>query len=174
MVSTKVSIYLGQKMTGLYCDELLLTALAAKAKLEQAGFEVLSPVIEEGVPNKHVKLVNSLGRLKAYWKRDKEMLQQAHLMIDFESLGKSDGVNVEMGYVRFALWKPLVRIHPTLGCVISKLEYDNVFASLEEAIPVIQKRWGTKRKLLLWRLNMLNNSLFKFIKLQIRFIKELI
>jgi hypothetical protein len=166
----KVSIYLAMRMTGMFCDDLLRIARNATIELEAAGFEVLSPVIEEGVPDKHVKLVNSLGRLKSYWKRDKEMLQQAHIMLDLGSEGKSDGVNVEMGYTRFSMWKPLVRIHPTLSCVISHLEYDNVFASLEEAIPVMVRKWGTRHKLLFWRIRMLNRSLPKFLALQIYYL----
>jgi hypothetical protein len=169
-MSNKVIVYLGQKMTGLYCDQLLSTAVEAKALLEQAGFEVLSPVIEEEVPNKHIKLVNTLGRLKGYWKRDKECLQLCHLMVDYMSLNKSDGVNVEMGLTRFAYWKPLIRIYPGLGCVISKLEYDNVFNSLEAAIPFMVDNFGTRRKLLVWRLKMLRHSLIKFVALQVYFL----
>lgn len=170
----KPKVYLGVRMTHRFCDELLKESAEVSQKLEKAGFEVLSPVIEEGVPNKHVRLVNTLGRLKGYWKRDKQMLNEAHIMMDYMSQGKSDGVNVEMGYVRFLMWKPLIRIHPTLGCTISRLEYDCVTDNLEEAIKVMQTKWGTKQKLRIWRLKMLNSSVFKFIKQQIYFLWELL
>lgn len=174
MKNNRVIIYLAQAMSNLYCDDILRTAMEAKEKLEKAGFEVLSPVIEEGVPNKHIRLVNSLGRLKGFWRRDKECLQKCHLMLDLESMGRSDGVNVEMGLTRFAYWKPLVRVHPTLGCVISRLEYDNVCASLDEAIVFMKRNYGTKGKLLRWRLKMLRKSLLKFVVLQVYFLWSLI
>lgn len=158
------------RMTGRFCDELLKESQDATRQLEEAGFEVLSPVIEEGVPDKHIKLVNTLGRLKAYWKRDKVMLNEAHIMLDFNSQGKSDGVNVEMGYTRFCLWKPLVRIHSTLGCTISRIEYDCVVSTLDEAIEIMKEQWGTKRKLLVWRVRMLYKSIGKFTLQQIRFL----
>ena len=169
-MKNKPVIYLAQRMTNRYCDEILAVALEAKAKLEAAGFEVISPVIEEGVPNKHIKLVNTMGRLKGFWRRDKECLQICHIVVDYKSLNKSDGVNIENGITRFLYWKPLVRIFPGLGCVISKLEYDHVYDSLEEAIPVLVDKWGTRRKLLIWRLKMLNRCLVKFIVLQIYFL----
>lgn len=163
MKTDKILVYLAVRMTGRYCDELLLESRVAAEKLEKAGFTVLSPVIEEGVPNRHVKLTNTLGRLRGYWKRDKEMLNEAHIMLDYNSQGKSDGVNVEMGYTRFCLWKPLVRVHPSLGCTISRIEYDHVTDTLDKAIEVMQREWGTKNKLLAWRLKMLYHSIGKFV-----------
>lgn len=161
-------------MTGRFCDELLLESVVAGEALTKAGFMVLSPVIEEGVPNKHIKLTNTLGRLKGYWKRDKEMLQECHIMLDLNSQGKSDGVNVEMGYTRFFMYKPLVRVHPTLGCTISRLEYDCVTDSLEKAVEIIKIRWGTKRKLLKWRLHLLYRSIPKILLFQLKFLKDCI
>jgi hypothetical protein len=173
-MSREIKVYLAQRMTGLYCDDLLRLALEATAKLERAGFTVLSPVIEEGVPNKHIKLVNTLGRLKLYWQRDKELLRESHIMLDLNSEGKSDGVNVEMGYTRFFLWKPLVRIHPNLGCTISRIEYDCVTDSLDKAVETMKHRWGTRHKLLIWRLKMLRRCIPKIVNMQIKFLLECI
>ena len=173
-MSNKVKVYLAQKMTGLYCDEILYTAQKAKEQLELAGFEVLSPVITEGVPNEHRILINNMDNLLKYWKRDKEDLQNCHLMIDLNSQGMSDGVNVESGYCRFFMFKPLIRIHPTLGCVISKIEYDCVFPELSLAIPFIVEHWGTKKKLLYWRIKMIVRSLPKLVWLHIKFFLEVI
>lgn len=161
-------------MTGRYCDELLRESQEAISKLEDAGFTVLSPVIEEGVPNKHIKLTNTLGRLRGYWRRDKEMLKEAHIMLDLNSQGKSDGVNVEMGFTRFYMFKPLVRIHPSLGCTISRLEYDCVTDTLESAIALMVERWGTKQKLREWRLKMLNRCIPKIVKDQFKFLWEVL
>lgn len=161
-------------MTNLYCDDILRVATEAKEQLEAAGFEVLSPVITENVPNQHILLTNDMSRLLEYWKRDKQDLQDAHMMIDLNSQGQSDGVNVESGYCRFFMFKPLIRIHPTLGCVISKIEYDCVFPELSLAIPFIKDKWGTKRKLLLWRINMLVRSLPKLIYLHAKFFLEVL
>ncbi len=173
-INNGIKIYAAQRMTGRYCDELLAEAQMVSNKLAEAGFVVLSPVIEEGVPNKHIKLVNTFGRLRNYWRRDKEMLNEAHIMLDFNSQGKSDGVNVEMGYIRFCLWKPLVRIHPNLGCTISRIEYDCVTDSIDNAIKVMVERWGTKAKLRNWRLKMLYKSMNKFMGQQIRFLWDTI
>lgn len=169
-----IKVYLAQRMTGLYCDDLLRSATEASQLLEKAGFTVLSPVIEEGVPNKHIKLVNTLGRLRLYWKRDKELLREAHIMLDLDSQGKSDGVNVEMGYTRFFLYKPLIRVHPNLGCTISRIEYDCVTDSIDKAIQVMKQRWGSRRKLLLWRLRMLYRCTPKIVAMQIKFLLECI
>lgn len=173
-MSDKIRIYLAQRMTGLYCDELLHTATQAKKQLELAGFEVLSPVISEGVPDTHTVLINNMDKLLDYWKRDKKDLQDCHLMIDLNSQGLSDGVNVESGYCRFFMFKPLVRIHPTLGCVISKIEYDCVFPELSLAIPYIKERWGTKNKLFWWRIRMFFKSLPKLIYLHVKFFWEVL
>lgn len=167
-------VYLAQRMTNLYCDDLLKEARNATKKLEAAGFEVLSPVLEEDVPDKHIKLINTLGRLKQYWARDKWCLNKAHILLDLNSQGKSDGVNVELGYFRFCLWKPLIRIYPTLGCTISRLEYDCVTDSLDKAIEVMKDKWGTKQKLRMWRLRMLNASLLKFMVQQVKFLMEVL
>ncbi len=169
-----IKIYAAVKMTGRYCDELVEESTRLKDALEYAGFTVLSPVIEEKVPNEHVVLMNQVDKLREYWKRDKEMLQEAHLMLDFNSQGTSDGVNVEMGYCRFFMFKPLIRVHPSLGCVISKLEYDCVVKDLESAIIVMQEQWGTKHKLLVWRLNMLIRSIPKLLWLHAKFLLEVL
>ncbi len=169
-----IKVYAAQRMTGRFCDELLAEAQMVSAKLEAAGFSVLSPVIEEGVPNKHTKLVNTMGRLRQYWRRDKEMLNEAHIMLDFNSQGKSDGVNVEMGYVRFYMYKPLIRIYPNLGLTISRIEYDCVTDSIDSAIKIMVERWGTRHKLLMWRMRMLIRCLPKIVGAQVRFLKDCI
>lgn len=170
-----IKVYVAQRMSGLYCDEILKEALMLCSALRNWGFEPLSPVIEENVPNEHKLLEpTSEEQLKRYWKRDKELLQEAHILLDYNSCNRSDGVNVELGYNRFYLWKPTVRVYPNLGYCISRIEFDHIAASLFDALVMMRSKWGTNRKLLKWRLSMLLRCIPKFILLQIKFIGDLI
>lgn len=169
-----VKVYLAQKMTGRYADEVLHECQTVKYVLEKVGFIVLSPVMEEGVKEVHEIIQASSKQLQAFWKRDKEMLQECHIMFDFNSQGMSDGVNVEMGYTRFCMWKPLVRFHPTIGPCISKIEYDCVMNDIEPLVWTMLNMWGTKRKLFWWRIKMLIRCVPKFIYFQLKFLGDCI
>lgn len=172
---SKLKIYSAMRMTGRYQDELVQEANLLKRTLENYGYEVLNPVIEEKVVPVH-EVLEQLDpeRLERYWQRDKECLKEAHIVLDYKSCNKSDGVGVELALSRFCYWKPTVRIFPNSGICISRIEYDEVFYTLEEALLYMSKHYRTKRQLLFWRVNMLVKSLPQWLWLQIKFIGDLL
>ena len=175
MKSKRPIVYRACKMTGRYQDELRMESEQIIRMLNNYGFKVLDPVEIEQVPYVHELLEQTDdSKLERYWKRDKECLQECHIILDDRSCNKSDGVGVELGISRFAYWKPVIRIFPKAGICISKLEYDMVFETREEAVMYMAEHFGNKRQILLWRLKMLNRSLLGFIGLQIKFIKDLL
>lgn len=142
---------------------------------ENHGYEILNPVLAEKLPDIHEPLIQvSKERLEGFWKRDKEMMQEAHLILDYMSCNKSDGVNKELGYTRFFMWKPTVRVYPNMGINISGIEDDIIVSNLPDAFAEIQRRWPNKQALLMWRVEMLVRCLPKFVSLQIKFIKDLL
>jgi hypothetical protein len=175
MTEKRPIVYVCVKMTGRYCDELVAEAKVVERTLRNYGFDVLHPVLIENVPNVHELLEQTdPSKLQRYWDRDKECLQECHLVLDYMSCNKSDGVGVELGLARFTYWKPVVRVFPNAGICISKLEYDDVFDSLTEAVWMMVVKFGTTGKILRWRIRMLNRSFFHFLYLQMKFIGDLL
>lgn len=146
----KIKIYVAHAMTGRYKDELVNEALLAKAYLENRGYEVLDPILAEGIERVH-ELLGPTDELEKHWKRDKMMIREADILLDFNTMGKSDGANKEVGYARYCLWKPVVRVWSGPGGAISRLEDDVIVPTLAEAVAVIEERYGNYEKLGLWR-----------------------
>lgn len=168
-------VYVCVKMTDKYMDELVTDAKRITRILNNYGFDVLHPVLIENVPNIHEVLEQTdPSKLDRYWRRDKECLQECHLVLDHKSCNRSDGVGVELGLTRFGYWKPVIRIFPGAGICISRLEYDHIFDNETEGVMFAAAKYGTLRQLLHWRIKMLLNSLPRFISLQIRFIWDLL
>ncbi len=158
-----IKIYTCQRMTGRYMDEMVQEAEMLVRVLGNYGFVALNPVLEEKVPRVHEILpVGDPEVLHRYWRRDKEMIREADIVLDYETQGKSDGTNNEVGYARFCLWKPVVRVWSGPGGAISKLEDDLVIPSLTEAIQVIFQRWGTYEKLGEWRAEIWKKSFLRW------------
>ncbi len=165
-----LSVYSARSMTGRIKEDVVREALNDKMFLESCGFNVLCPVIAEGVqPTKQV-LKASKKALAEYWPRDKQMIREAHILIDFSPHKNSEGVKHEIGYARYSLWKPIVRIFPEgqmpAGSSVSYLEDDFVCDSLIEAVEYILRVHGTLFKRFNWRLKMLNRCLLKWIVFQ--------
>lgn len=162
-----ITIYTCQKMSGRYKDEMIREAEYLVRHLNNYGFQVLNPVLAEKVEDVHELLQNVQPALLAhYWQRDKEMIREADIILDYCTEGKSDGTNKEVGYARYCLWKPVVRVWPGPGGLISRLEDDVVVNSLIEAIQVIQLDWGTYEKLGAWREAMWRRSFSKWMGYQ--------
>lgn len=162
-----IKIYTCQRMTGRYQDDMRVEADMLVRVLANYGFVALNPVIEEKVPYVHEVLpVGDPEVLHRYWRRDKEMIREADVILDYDTQGKSDGTNNEVGYARFCLWKPVVRIWTGPGGAISKIEDDLIVPSLTEAIQVIFQRWGTYEKLGAWREEMWWRSFNKWMARQ--------
>lgn len=172
---SKLRVYVACKMTHRYQDELVMEAEQITRMLKNYGYEVLHPVLIENVERTHELLEQTdAARLEKYWQRDKQCLQECHLVLDDRSCNKSDGVGVELGLTRFCYFKPVVRVFPNAGICISKLEYDNVFDDRAQAVMFMAQTYGTKKQLLIWRLKMLWRSLPKWVWFQVKFLVDLL
>jgi hypothetical protein len=166
-----VTVYTAQKMTGRDQAEMVEMAKKAKRVFNNFGIRVYDPVLEE-----HVQAVNKplmdkpLSLLRDYWKRDKQMIRNANVIVDLTPEAKSEGVAHEIGYARYALWKPIVRVYQENSkpaSLIAIFEDDLIVHSLEEAAVQIHKYWGTWLKRVVWRIALLNRSLLKWVWYQL-------
>ena len=151
---SKIKVYVAHAMTGKKKRDLVLEACYTTRLLEEAGFIVLDPIAAESVPSNDEIQQQSAEQLAVYWKRDKEMIREADIVLDFMACNKSDGVAKEIGYARFCLWKPVVRVFPGMGVNISRIEDDVIVDTIEDAIDEMLIRFGTYEKLGNWRQEM--------------------
>lgn len=168
-----ISAYTSMSMTGRFCDEMLVEALMLKRVLNDYSIGILNPVLEEGIPNEHVRLENvPTNTLEHFWKRDKQMIRESDIVIDYMTMNKSDGSNKEVAYNRFCLWKPTIRVWDGAGGLISRIEDDIVVPSLLDAVTLIKERWGTYEKLGQWRKDMLERCYPKWLEYQYSLLKR--
>lgn len=159
-------MYVAHRMTGRMQDELVQEAALTTRVLENFGFEVLDPIVEEKVREIHEPLdAGTTGPhvLEQYWRRDKEMIREADLLLDYNTVNKSDGAITEVGYARFCLWKPVIRILPEGGFAISRLEHDFISHSLVDAVNLMVERFSTYEKLREWRQAMWDRCFQKWL-----------
>lgn len=166
-----VRIYCARSMTGRVKEDVVAEAQKDKEYLEKAGFEVLCPVIAEKVePTKQV-LLSSKEKMNEYWPRDKWMIRQAHVVFDMTPAMKSEGVAHEIGYARYSLWKPVIRVYVDgklpVKSSVAFFEDDHIADSLVDAIAYVYREHGTFLRRLKWRLSLLNRCLLKWIGYQI-------
>jgi hypothetical protein len=167
----KLRVYLAQKMTGLSCKEILKKAKTATKILEDHGLEVWSPAIEEKIPNSKKPLtVLTKEDLLAKWLVDKKVgLRTCHILLDIDGDLSSEGVNVERGNVRWYLWRPTIRVKsPGHTYSISNIEDDFIASSVRQAAIFIKRRWGTRRKWVMWKLNHIIFGIPKLVWIQIK------
>lgn len=168
-----IAAYTCQRMTGRYCDEMLREAEMLKRVLNNYGIRILNPVLEEGIPDTHELLDNvHPGKLEEFWRRDKEMIRESDIVIDYMTMNKSDGSNKEVAYNRFCLWKPTIRVWDGGGGLISRIEDDIFVTTIVEAVTVANEKWGTYEKLKEWRIEMLNRCYPKWIGYQNELLKR--
>lgn len=172
-----IKVYTCQRMTGRFCDEMLRESEMLQRVLTNYEISILNPVLEEGIPDTHEMLDNvHPGKLADFWKRDKEMIRESDVVLDYLTMNKSDGSNKEVAYNRFCLWKPTVRIWDGAGGLISRIEDDIVVPTLLDAINLINEKWGTYEKLGTWRKEMLERCYPRWAayqrQLQIRYNME--
>jgi len=161
---SKIKVYVAHAMTGKMKDELVREAEYTTRQLQAYGFEVLDPIVAENIQDVHEPLVQlDSETLERHWRRDKEMLKEADLMLDFNACNKSDGVAKELGYTRFCLWKPVIRVFPNCGINISRIEDDVIVETLPEAIQIMNEKYGSFVKLHMWRQKMLDRSFNNWI-----------
>lgn len=167
-----IRIYVARAMTNRIKEDVVNDAVNDKNFLEKAGFKVLCPVTAENVkPTKEV-LRSSKKAMDVYWFRDKQMIRDAHVVFDMSPHMNSEGVKHELGYARYNLWKPIVRVFPhgelPLQSSVARFEDDYICDSLLEAIEYTLRVHGTFYKRLKWRLALLNRCLPKWILFQIK------
>lgn len=162
-----VKIYLAKRMTGQTGAVLVSEAVHAQAVCP-LDVELFDPVLIEGVAATDAVIGAATGDLKKFWARDKQAIRDAHVVFDMTGPAKSEGVAHEIGYARYNLWKPVVRLYPGLGASVARLEDDLIVGSLEEGYALIKKFWGTRTKRILWRLKMLNRCLPKWFYYQLK------
>lgn len=170
-----VKIYLARSMSGRIKEEVVEDAIVDRVFLESAGFIVLCPVMVEGVKATKDTLQASKEEMDSFWFRDKEMIREANVVFDMSPDRKSEGVAHELGYARYSLWKPVVRVYPPgklpPRASVAYFEDDYVCDSLIEAIEYVLRVHGTFYKRLMWRLDLLNRCILKWILFQIKEIK---
>jgi hypothetical protein len=155
-----IKIYSAAKMTGRDKKEMVDMAIRNKKIFEGMGITVLDPILEENVkPVKGLLVDTPSALIKDYWNRDKQMIREAHVIVDTTPGEKSEGVAHEIGYGRYFLWKPIVRMYPPdqkPASAIVFFEDDLIVHSVEEAAIQIQKYWGTWIKRFFWRVSLYN------------------
>lgn len=166
-----ISVYLARAMTGRSMKEVYYEAKKERIYLEKHGFKVLDPVSEEGVRPKNKNIQATYRQLVTFWARDKEMIRQAHMVFDMTPWMKSEGVTHEIGYARYFLWKPVVRVYgkekrPSAGSV-AYFEDDVLAKDLDHAIYKAEQLYRTWYKRFKWRLLLLNRCLLKFFWYQL-------
>lgn len=168
MNKTDVIVYTASSMTGRTGEELIAQSKHVHRILGNWGITVLDPIAAENVKDSDKPLHNTGTQLAEYWQRDKRMIREAHVLLDITGPAKSEGVAHEIGYARYNLWKPVVRIYAENKSKISvaRFEDDIIVESLPQAAEAIVKHWGTRNKRIVWRIKMLMRCLPRWIKYQ--------
>lgn len=152
-------VYTAGAMTGLSGDELVERSLQVGQVLSDHGIEVLDPVACEGVKPTAAPTQASHTDLAIYWRRDKELIRRAHVIFDITPEKKSEGVAHEIGYARYFLYKPVIRVYMNGGmptkASVAYFEDDVLVSSLDEACHIALGMWGTPWLRIKWRLKLL-------------------
>ncbi len=135
-----MKVYAAGAMSGLSGKELVERSFLVGQILSDNHIEVLDPVKCEGVKSTSKPTQASFEDLDKFWRRDKEMIREAHVVFDITPEKKSEGVAHEIGYARYFLWKPVVRVYMNGGmptrASVAYFEDDLLTYSLEEACQV--------------------------------------
>lgn len=165
-----VTIYAACKMTGRDRHEQVKRAEYMRDVFALYGVRVISPVLEEHIPDLPGPLrENDRGRLRGNWRDDKDiMAYRAHVTVMDGGDEGSVGMGREYGFNRYALCKPTVTLwNKDRGLTVAEFEDDGIFLSPHMCAAYIAEKWGTRRKRIIWRLKMLVRSLPTFLKRQI-------
>lgn len=155
-------IYCASSMTGHTGDELVSRARTTRVLAKRYGVEALDPIRKERVRKSRKPLIPILpASLTKVWRADKRLIRLAHVVIDLTGRDKSEGVSAELGYARYFLYKPVIRVWPGLGLSIARIEHDYVVETTEEAFQVAVALWGTPWKRFKWRLALIRRCLLK-------------
>ena len=163
-----LKIYLARSMSGRIKEEVVYEARLDRDVLEFFDIQPLCPVAEEKVRAEFAKLQSTPEQMMTFWPRDKKMIEESNVLFDMSPQMKSEGVAHEIGYARYFLYKPVIRVYKG-GNVPPKssvafFEDDYIADSLLDAILYVKKTHGTLLKRLLWRLNLYRRCLPKMIR----------
>lgn len=163
-----VKIYLARAMSGRKKDEVYQEAISDKTFFESAGLFVLDPVTEEGVKPSKDTLQATKEQMVEFWKRDKAMIREAHVILDMTPHLKSEGVAHEIGYARYHLWKKIIRVYPEYQMPneanVVYFEDDYITDSRVDALGEILRTHETMFKRICWRLKLYNRCWWKAFK----------
>lgn len=157
-----IKVYIAHAMTGRPGTEVVKESEEALKILGQFGITVLDPVTAEKVKPTKKEINTDYNTLDGYWRRDKEMIREAHVLIDITPERKSEGVAHEIGYARYHLWKPVIRVYQK-GQVPSNLsvayfEDDFIVDDLAVAGRYIERMYGNWFKRFMWRVQLYRRS----------------
>lgn len=163
-----VCVYAARGMTSRIKSEVVEEAKRDKEILEKAGIVVLCPVEKEQVKPTDEKLVSSKEAMLDYWPADKAMIREAHVVFDFSPHLNSEGVKHEIGYARYFLYRPIVRIFPKgklpFKSSVAYFEDDYICDDVEEAVKYTLNTFGTVQKRIRWRMELYKRCLPNMIK----------
>ncbi len=165
-----LTAYVAHAITNKTGNEVWKASIITELVLRRYGIKALDPIVIEGIPRNDEPIPNRPDADgSVIWHRDKKAIRDAHVLLDITPESKSEGVLRELGYARFFLWKPVIRVYqpgsePHMATVF---EDDVIAYSLDEAAKIIVARWGTWPKRILWRLKILFTSFPKFLWYQL-------
>jgi len=164
----QLSVYLAQKMSNRFCDEMVKEARKIRNIFKKEGIRVVSPVLEERIPCVHRKLdYVTKAKLLKEWDLDKHdrIRRRAHIVYNANGDMHSNGVTIERGWARWYLWRPVVTFIPKAKYFfsITDIEEDSVQHSHRTAARFIRMKWGTRRKWLAFKIPHLLFGVPKFI-----------
>lgn len=165
-------VYLARGMTGRIKAEVVEEAARDRRWCQYMRTIPLCPVEIEEVQPTLAKLLADKKHMDIFWARDKQMIRNAHVIFDMTPHLNSEGCKHELGYARYCLWKPVIRVFPTgqkpFTSSVAFYEDDYITDSIVDALWYANEYFGTRKKRVLWRLKMLRGSFLKWVKQQIR------
>jgi hypothetical protein len=163
-----VRIYLGQQMTGVKQSVIYQRNAYCSRVFMKHGILVLSPVTEEGVsPSKKRLDQPSQEQLAKFWKKDKWLIRNSHILVDITGPSKSQGLLHEIGLSRYFYFKPIVRVMKLRGPSVAVEEEDLIAPTVEKAAKFIVQEFGTPWKRLKWKFKLFRRCFGSYTKTRI-------
>jgi hypothetical protein len=160
-----VRVYAAQQMTGVKQCVIYRRNWYCTNVLQKYCITVLSPVTEEGVKASNRKMDQpSQTQLAMYWRKDKFLIKNSHVLLDITGPSKSQGLLHEIGLSRYFLFKPIVRVMKLKGPSIAIEEDDLCVSTVEEAANLIIKEFGTPWKRLKWKFKLFFRCILPYLK----------
>jgi len=163
-----VRVYLAQAMSYVSQNKIYQKNYYCTKVLMKHGITVLSPVTEENIkPSKKKFDQPSQEQLAFYWRRDKWLIKQSHILLDIAGPVVSQGVLHELGLTRYFYFKPVLRVLKLKGPSVAIEEEDQIFSTVESAAKFIVKELGTPWLRLRWKFKLFGRCFPGYIKTRI-------